>query len=194
MLGEINYQTAYLTKEECEKLIQYYNDNAESAKRSITGYAPHAKVDYIKKISKTLSIKEPPESLQSAIEKVVTLAQHANEYMFLFDVDWTKPKYYIQEYLGEEKGFRSKSQSVNWISNHYQNKIVVGVILSDPSEYEGGDVIMNFGSADVLPTPEELRTQGTVYAFPAFRYWAVMPVLSGKKYHFKAVFQGPYWR
>jgi hypothetical protein len=197
MLGEMSFQTNYVSKEECENIIQYYKENEDKAVRSVVGYPPHTKIDLKRKISKTLRIddKEHP-LLKSTIEKISTLTMHANEFIFLFNVDWSKTKFYIFEYDGEEKGFKTKQANVNWISNNYQNKIITTTVLSDPTDYEGGDIQLYIGKGEIndIPTPEEFRSQGITFSYPAFRFNEILPVLSGKKYHLEVQFQGPYWR
>jgi predicted 2-oxoglutarate/Fe(II)-dependent dioxygenase YbiX len=100
----------------------------------------------------------------------------------------------VSEYDGAEKAFWTKHQSVNWISNANQRKLCATVILSDGKEYEGGDFIMYFGSSKEQPSPNDIRTKGTLIIYPAFRFTQVMPVLAGKKYHLDLYWEGPYWR
>lgn len=197
MLGELYYKTDFLSKDECEFLKNYYKENSDKAVRSMVGFAP-ARVDFTHRISKSLQLDIDNQQVKNVIDKTTEVAKHINEELFLFSIDWDesiKPKnFLITEYEGTEKGFWTKHQNVNWISNANQRKLCATIVLSDPSEYEGGDFMMYFGSSKEQPTPTEMRKQGTLVVFPAFRFTQIMPVLTGIKYHMDFYWEGPYWR
>ena len=58
-------------------------------------------------------------------------------------------------------------------------KISMGVTLSDPKDYKGGNFQFWFGT----PSPvKEFRKQGTVVFFPSLTWHRITPVLSGTRY------------
>lgn len=200
MLAEMFYQNRFLTSGECESLIEHFSLNKEKANRGTFGYPPNAKIDFNRRICKTLLVDPSDESLSPIISKVFDVVKHVNEDIFMFDIDWKynqtqqSKSAWITEYLGEEKAHWANHQNVNWISNHMQKKLCASVVLSETTKYEGGDILLNFGTTKDLPTPTELRGQGFLYVYPAFRYTQINPVLTGSKYQLDFEFSGPYWR
>jgi hypothetical protein len=197
MLGEIYHQTKYLSHEQCDTIIKHFNDNRDNAIRSTVGYNP-SRVDLNLRISKTMVLDPKEEWFESIYDDATNVAKHMNEEIFLFDVDWEKSKQgknvILSEYDGSEKAFWSKHQNVNWLSNNYQRKLCASIVLSNTTDYEGGDIMMYFGSTKDLPKPVELRSKGFLYIYPAFRATEIMPVLSGHKYQLDLYWEGPYWR
>lgn len=199
MLGEMYYQNRFLTDSECESLIDYFKENREEATRGVFGYPPNASVEFYRRTCKVLTLDQEDEKFKPIIAKVTSVVKQANEDIFLFDIDWkqtaqSRKNVWITEYDGSEKAHWANHQNVNWISNHLQTKICASLILSNPKDYEGGDVILNFATAKDLPTPTELRARAILYVYPAFRYTQINPVLSGFKYHLDFNYVGPYWR
>lgn len=69
-------------------------------------------------------------------------------------------------------------------------KLSISVQLSDENDYDGGDVVCNYGyHGDVLP-----RTQGTVLAFPSYALHGVKPVTRGTRYSLVAWVTGPQFK
>lgn len=96
---------------------------------------------------------------------------------------------YDESYLGEYK----MHQDVFWVNpgpNH--RKISLIVQLTDPSEYEGGD--LKFHYTNFPPTDgdmKEMKKKGTVIAFPSFLFHQLTPVTKGKRRSLVAWFEGP---
>jgi PKHD-type hydroxylase len=58
-------------------------------------------------------------------------------------------------------------------------KLSISVQLSDPKDYEGGDLEFNFGGSGAEKTPKE---QGKLIAFPSYVVHEVRPVTKGTRY------------
>ena len=200
MLSEMYYKNKFLTEAECDLFKNYMIANYTDSYRPMAGYPPNAVVNFDYRLSKILPFNPKEPSLNDAIKKVVDTVKYANENIFLFDVDFehfNNPKNktaWITHYDGADKAHWAKHQSVNWISNYMQSKLIASVVLSDTKEYEGGDLVFAFGSTKDFPSPNESRGKGLLYIYPAFRYMQINPVLSGHKYHLDFMFSGPYWR
>jgi PKHD-type hydroxylase len=65
-------------------------------------------------------------------------------------------------------------------------KLSISVQLSNENDYEGGNVICNYGNELVMP-----RTQGTMIAFPSYALHGVKPVTKGTRYSLVAWITGP---
>lgn len=63
-------------------------------------------------------------------------------------------------------------------------KISMTVNLSDPNDYEGGNLKFDLGPhiKERYKVCEEIRPQGSVIIFPSFSYHCVTPVTSGTRY------------
>lgn len=200
MLGEIYYSNKFLDENECSSFINYFKEKEAEAVRGTVGYPPNAKTDFNRRVDKIVFVNPQEKLLQPVIDKVASICKQVNEDIFLFDVNWDHYKdpktksVFISQYDGAEKGYWEQHQCVNWISNYMQYKLCATLVLSDAKEYEGGDILLYFGSTKDLPTPTELRTRGLLYIYPAFRFTQINPVLSGCKYHLDFRFSGPYWR
>jgi hypothetical protein len=200
MLSELYYRNKFLDQSECAQLIEHFKNNKQDSVRGMVGYPPNAKVDFMKRIDNVLILDPKEEHLKSIIDKIVDVTKQVNEDIFLFDVDWEHYKdpknksVFISEYDGSEKGHWAQHSTVNWISNYMQQKICSTLVLSETNDYEGGDILLFFGTTKDLPTPNELRARGILYIYPAFRFTQINPVLTGCKYHLDLRFSGPYWR
>lgn len=89
-------------------------------------------------------------------------------------------------YLDEYKSH----QDVFWINpSPYHRKISVVFQLTDPSEYEGGDLILE--NVSESPGQNDIRARGTAIVFPSFIYHKLTPVTKGKRYSLVGWFEGP---
>lgn len=68
-----------------------------------------------------------------------------------------------------------------------QRKISASLLLSDESEYEGGDLI-------ILNETVKQKKQGTIIVFPSFMAHQVTPVTRGVRYSAVCWMLGPKWK
>lgn len=73
-----------------------------------------------------------------------------------------------------------------------QRKLSVTVQLSDPDDYEGGDLLMHHVSAH--PPADVIRRRGTVLVFPSLVMHEVTRVTRGIRYSLVGWYPGPGWR
>ena len=72
-------------------------------------------------------------------------------------------------------------------------KLSISVNLSDPKDYEGGDLELKnyWGTQDLKMPTAELRKQGTVIVFPSMLMHRVTEVTKGKRYSLVQWYSGP---
>lgn len=73
---------------------------------------------------------------------------------------------------------------------HYFRKISIVVQLSNPKDYEGGELILDTGGREIT-CPKE---QGSVILFPSILQHKVNPLLSGDRYSLVVWISGPAWK
>lgn len=85
----------------------------------------------------------------------------------------------------------NKNQYYDWhtdagVDFPIYRKLSMTVQLSDPNDYEGGDLEFDLRNQTKSPTNiihnSELREQGTICVFPSFVWHRVTPVITGKRY------------
>lgn len=85
----------------------------------------------------------------------------------------------------------NKNQYYDWhtdagVDFPIYRKLSMTVQLSDPNDYEGGDLEFDLRNQTKSPTniihSSELREQGTICVFPSFVWHRVTPVITGKRY------------
>ena len=121
-------------------------------------------------------------------------AIEANDAWFNFHISKLD---YIQfaEYTAAQQGEYKRHHDVFWINNDpkYHRKLSAVVQLSDPTDYEGGELQL-FDLSNGAPDPTDLKRQGTALFFPSFVPHAVTPVTKGTRYSLAIWFDGPKWR
>ncbi len=104
---------------------------------------------------------------------------------------------YIQlaEYNDVQQGEYKRHHDVFWINNDpkYHRKLSAVVQLSDPLEYDGGELQL-LDLTGPAPDPEQIKKQGTTIFFPSFNIHAITPVTRGTRYSLAIWFDGPKWR
>ena len=78
-------------------------------------------------------------------------------------------------------------------SNASQRKLSISIQLSDPNDYEGGDLEFCDGNLSCIPR-EKLRGKGTVIIFPSFVTHRVTPVTKGVRHSLVSWCEGSAWR
>lgn len=96
------------------------------------------------------------------------------------------------EYDAEYQGQYKVHHDIDWTSaKPYQRKLSMVIQLSDPSEYEGGD--LQFTEVE-NPVRDDLRKQGSIIVFPSYLQHAVTPVTKGRRYSLVLWISGPRWK
>jgi PKHD-type hydroxylase len=115
-----------------------------------------------------------PENLETQwlYNKITEYAKTANKEMWNFDIWGYHDQLQYTTYYGDGGHYDWHADLGPGISNR---KLSVVLQLSDPGEYEGGELQMNVGSS-ILTVPQEL---GLICFFPSFLLHRVTPLTSG---------------
>jgi PKHD-type hydroxylase len=115
-----------------------------------------------------------PENLETQwlYNKITEYAKTANKEMWNFDIWGYHDQLQYTTYYGDGGHYDWHADLGPGISNR---KLSVVLQLSDPGEYEGGELQMNIGSS-ILTVPREL---GLICFFPSFLLHRVTPLTSG---------------
>jgi PKHD-type hydroxylase len=106
-------------------------------------------------------------------KKLHDVIKEANDAMWKFDLSaMNEPIQYTEYYGTQEGGYEWHMDCGDGLPS--QRKISVTVQLSDPDEYEGGDLEFNIGQKFVGQ-----RKQGAAIIFPSFFLHRVTPVTKG---------------
>jgi PKHD-type hydroxylase len=89
-------------------------------------------------------------------------------------------------YSSEEKGtYHAHVDPINWSIPH-NRKLSMSLQLSDPNDYEGGDLVIHTGISETLP-----KQKGMAIFFPSYTLHEVIPVTKGERYSLVAWVHGP---
>jgi PKHD-type hydroxylase len=115
-----------------------------------------------------------------------------NQDWFSFNVTSLPPMQFT-EYEESYQGEYQLHQDVFWVNGgSTHRKISLVLQLSDPANYEGGNLMFEkVGSEPSNADYEAMRARGTIVAFPSFVYHKLTPVTRGKRYSLVAWFEGP---
>lgn len=190
MKGEWCYYKGLLTKEQCEKILE---DGLKiHPQQSELGVDGKSKIDGYRK-SKIRFIQNDNTEFTWLFDLMWKLAIQSNDEWFglhISKISYIQLAEYDESYEGEYK----RHHDVFWINNdpYYHRKLTAVVQLSDPTEYEGGNLEMC--SISQYPNADEIRTQGTVFMFPSLLEHQVTKITKGKRYSLACWFDGPKWR
>ncbi len=122
-------------------------------------------------------------------QRVWDFAIQANQ---VFDLSLsTLPPLQFTEY--SEAGHKYDSHhDIDWMRQDGRHrKLSVVVQLSDPEEYEGGELGFSHTQS---PPPVDMMKKGTVIVFPSYHEHFVTPITSGHRKSLVGWIEGPRWR
>lgn len=189
MRGEWCYFKNRFSPEECQKILDLgLKLPVEEAKIGVNGDLVASNV----RRSKIRFIQKTDPDFEWLFDELWKMAIQANDEWFKFNV--TKITYIqLAEYDETYQGEYQKHHDIFWMNNdpQYHRKLTCVVQLTDPNEYEGGN--LEFYELTEYPKAEEVKTRGTAIFFPSFLLHSASPVTKGTRYSLAAWFDGPKW-
>lgn len=123
-------------------------------------------------------------------DKMFQMANIVNDKVFHFNVDGCDDELKLIEY--QDGAFYGWHTDFN--AGHCSIRKIVGIIqLTDPSEYEGGDVQFGIQDKDTKEWYTMNKLKGSLTLFPAFLCHNVAPVTKGKRYVIQELFVGDHF-
>jgi len=174
-----------LSKETCSTLIDSYYKN-EDAKNALVGLGVDGGILEPATRSTKVCWVSPDEHISSILLNKALIANHKAGWNF--DVDSVEHVQIAQYEPGSYYDWHTDEAIISK-TNGTQRKISVVVMLSDPSEYDGGALEFNQKHPTAVP-----NIQGSVYVFPSLILHRVVPVTKGVRYSLAAWCRGPAFR
>jgi len=138
--------------------------------------------------SKIKFIESSIESNKWVFERFTGLINNANERFFKFDLSRLESLQYTVYNKGQfyrdhmDLGFKNPNNAVRKLSFTMQ--------LSDPADYDGGELVIKHGS-----TPDIARkNRGAITVFPSYVMHEVTPVTRGTRKSIVGWVTGPRWK
>ena len=192
MIGEWCFMNTRFEPEFCQKIIDIAL-TIPAQKAAIGVNNINAQVDSTYRRSTIRFIEKRDARFKFLFDRLWKNAIEANDVWFKFDI--TKLDYIqFAEYDYAEQAEYKRHCDVFWINGDptYHRKLSCTVQLTNPSNYEGGE--LELFDVSQTPDPNELKKQGTVLFFPSFIPHAVAPITKGTRYSLAVWFDGPKWR
>jgi len=164
------------TKEECQRIIEYSN-GAYPASGRIGLKDGNVGVDKSIRNVETFAIPNTKENLW-LFEKIAKAVMIANNEYFDFEIMGINSELQLLKYESTENLAHYNWHSDSGTQATSTRKISVSVQLSEPDDYEGGELqVNNYGT--IITASKEL---GSVHLFPSYSVHRVTPVTKGIRY------------
>lgn len=129
---------------------------------------------------------------QPLFTRLDDLFQQSNNRAFGFDLTYFS-EIQFTEYSADYAGTYDWHEDTSWVKPKQpasHRKLSLVLQLSDPRDYDGGDLELDQSS----PDPHKLRSRGAVLVFPSFLRHRVTPVTRGVRYSLVTWYEGPHFR
>jgi len=165
------YLHNFLNEEECNAIINY-SKKIESSK----GHVSYNEKNIIKKSYRDSDIKWlfPNEEIDWLYRKLVDAVNLLNDKYFNFHISHFAEGLQFTNYK-EGKGFYKKH--IDKLCNDTIRKLSVSIQLSDPNEYEGGDLLLY----EDEKAQKMGKEKGTLIIFPSYMLHEVTKVTKGER-------------
>jgi PKHD-type hydroxylase len=187
------------TNEECDEFIKVALEQSINPEQGNVppeyAHVGEGALDTGIRVSKTKFIA-PTEKTEMFYRKLVDLVTHANEKYFKFELtgfyEWLQyTEYYGSNTVENQKGLSGfYGKHVDRKQNKTARKLSVVIQLTDPAEYEGGELILYFGE-EPTKIPKE---KGFAAFFPSWVVHEVTPVTKGERRTLVLWVTGPAFR
>ena len=168
------YQNNVFTKEECQTIIKIGNEKLGRA--TVIGNDQSVRDSQVAWLSPT---GETEFAFQRLTESIINI----NEKYFKFDLSGFNEGFQFTRY-DAPSGYYGRH--IDKIYNGAIRKLSVTIQLSEPSEYEGGELCLHYADKpEVIP-----KEQAKLIAFPSYALHEVTPVTKGTRYSLVAWITG----
>ena len=117
--------------------------------------------------------------------KITDTVKQNNKQFWNFDLEKIE-RLQFTHYLSLEEGtYHAHVDPMSWELPH-NRKLSMSLQLSDPKDYEGGDLVIHTGKSETLP-----KQKGMAIFFPSYTLHEVTPVTKGERYSLVAWVHGP---
>tara|TARA_Y100001938_G_C7943722_1_gene355633 strand:- start:91 stop:720 length:630 start_codon:yes stop_codon:yes gene_type:complete len=171
-----SYMENVFSHEECDKIIEYgsvkYRDLCTEGR--VAGIDPEGEKNIKKRSSEVVMIPNHDEEVHWLFQKLCRAVNAINEQVYEYDLRAIETLQYTT-YDSSYNGFYTKH-----IDSRYgimSRKLSLTVQLSDPDDYEGGDVLLHLGSEPHVAN----KLRGSITFFPSFVLHEVTPVTKGRR-------------
>lgn len=128
-----------------------------------------------------------PNNITSWIfQKLTSAVIDSNNSFFNFDLTKIE-RLQFTYYNGEENGFYNRHMDSLYWNIPHNRKLSFVVQLSDPSEYEGGELVLHTGPEPIVIE----KRKGLIVFFPSYILHEVTPVTKGERYSLVGWVHGP---
>ena len=190
----------FLSSEKCDELIQDIVSSEQEVVGCVGDENGTAILPEIRKTQEWYLCDQPTNEFRPdntnkdwkwLQDKMFQMANLVNEQVFKFDIEGCDNELKLIEY--QDGGFYGWHTDFN--AGSCSNRKLVGIIqLTDPSEYEGGDVQFGIQDKDTKEWYSMNKLKGSITFFPAFLCHNVVPVSKGKRYVIQELFVGDHFR
>ena len=116
----------------------------------------------------------PQDNLELVFRKVTDIVLNLNERFFGFDVYGLNEGFQFTNYKAPSGKYE---KHVDRMCNFVIRKLSISIQLTDPKEYEGGELILY----DCEKGEEMSKEQGTLIMFPSYTLHEIKPVIKGER-------------
>jgi PKHD-type hydroxylase len=166
------YMNGVFSKEECQKIIEL----GESLNPAIAKVNSDNIEDITTRQSQ-VSWMYPNQDNSWIFQRVIGNVLSLNSQYFNFDLYGLAEGFQFTRYDAPTGKYDAH---IDKVLDGLPRKLSLTIQLSDPSEYEGGDLNLYIGPGMEPSTPE--KQQGKLIAFPSYVLHQVTPVTKGTRY------------
>jgi len=151
--------------------------------RAQTGGAGENCLDHRRSFNSWISSNEHTSWIY---QRLTSLVLENNQKFFNFDLTMIENLQFTY-YNSEEQGcYKAHVDPNSWMLPH-NRKLSLVMQLSDPSEYEGGDLQLYHSNEPIIIN----KQKGMIVCFPSYTLHEVTPVTKGERYSLVAWIHGP---
>lgn len=169
------------SKEECQQIIELGNKLDLSA-----GKLEDGSVSYHRQSKVGFFI--PTAETEWIFERIKDVAEQANNTSFQMELSFFNSIQFSKYEVGDYFDWHMDLILEN-VPQLLSRKLSMSVILSEPSSFEGGNLLINRTSLN-MPVHTVKQEQGAVVLFPAFVHHKVTKVDKGERYSLVAWMEG----
>ena len=164
-----SYWQGAFTKEECKKIIQI-----AKKKGMIKGTTLRDQSSKLGVRESKISWLYSSDEMEWAFRRVTDMVLDLNERFFNFDIFGLNEGFQFTNYKAPSNKY---GKHVDRSSDLIVRKLSISIQLTDPKEYEGGELYLYEDDQGVLMD----KKQGTLIMFPSYVLHEVKPVTKGER-------------